>query len=206
DRASGDSKDLADAPMREMLYRTISETVLRIVGAQGHVWASRAEADRTRRLYVEAAERRERTRRATYRLRGAIAEPFAEWLDGLYRKLRHRADIGGLFFLSTTILTCCPQKGSTRKPHDFFLRDCHGNTRIRIVPQARVQGRDGRRSVHWVTEDKHKLFMRILCATRIDGTPRVRIVRPAVRSNRDNTQALIIDASKLPIDRPQPPV
>ena len=106
DRASGGSKDLADTQMRETLYRTIPETVQRLVGAQGHVWASRAEADRVRRLYVEAAERREQTRRAMYGLRGTIAEPFAEWLDGLYRKLRHRADIGGPYFLSTTILTC----------------------------------------------------------------------------------------------------
>ncbi len=202
DRASGDSKDLADPQIRDTLYSTIPEMVLRIVGAQGHVWASRAEADRARRLYVEAAERRERARRARYRLRSSIAEHFTEWLDGLYRKLRHRADIGGPYFLSTTILTCRPQKGSTRGPHDFFLRDCHGVTRIKIVPQARVPGRGGRRSAHWVTEDKHKLFMRILCATKIDGTTRVRIVRPAVWSNRDNTLPAIIDASKLPIDQP----
>ena len=155
-----------------------------------------------RRLYVEAAERREQTRRAVYGLRGTIAEPFAEWLDGLYRKLRHRADIGGPYFLSTTILTCYAKEGSTPQPHDFFLRDCHGVTRMQRVPPASRQGHGGRRTAHWIKQDKHKLFMKILCGTRIDGTTRVRIVRPAVRSNRENTLPVIIDASKLPIDRP----
>ena len=44
--------------------------------------------------------------------------------------------------------------------------------------------------------------MRILFTTLIDGTSRVCIVRPAVRSNRHNTLPVIIDAGKPPIDRP----
>ena len=54
----------------------------------------------------------------------------------------------------------------------------------------------------WVAEDKQERFMRILFTTLIDGTSRVCIVRPAVRSNRHNTLPVIIDAGKPPIDRP----
>ncbi len=201
DRASGDSKDLADEAMRETLYGAIPETVQRIVGAWGYEWASRAEADRTRRLYLEAAERSERDRRARYGLRARIAEHFAEWLDGFYRKLRQRAEDGGAYFLATTILTCCPKEGSRRKPHDFYLRDCHGSTRIRMIPPVRTRTRGGGVGRKWIEEDKHKVFMQILCTTPIGGKTRVSVVRTAVRSNKDNTQPLIIDASKLPIDR-----
>ncbi len=159
DRASGDSNDLADEAMRKTLYGAIPETVQRIVGAWGYEWANRAEADRARRLYLEAAERCERDRRARYGLRARIAEHFGEWLDGLYRKLRQRADDGGAYFLATTILTCRPMEGSRRKPHDFYLRDCHGSTRIRMLPPIRTRTRGGGVGQKWIKEDKHKVFM-----------------------------------------------
>jgi hypothetical protein len=66
-----------------------------------------------------------------------------------------------------------------------------------MVPPAKAGG--GRR---WFQQDKHKVFTAILCRTIIDGQVRVRVVRPAVRSDKDNTQPLIVDASRLPIDRP----
>jgi hypothetical protein len=66
-----------------------------------------------------------------------------------------------------------------------------------MVPPA-VAGRARR----WIEQDKHKAFMAILRRTPIDGQVRIRVVRPAVRSDKDNTQPLIIDASRLPIDRP----
>ncbi len=202
DRASGDSNDLADEAMRETLYGAVPETVQRIVGAQGYEWASRAEADRARRLYIEAAECCERNCRARYGLRARIARPLAEWLDGLYRKLRQRAEDGGAYFLATTILTCCPREGSRRTLHDFYLRDCHGNTRIKMIPPVRARTRGGGVGQAWIKQDKHKVFMQVLCNTPIGGKTRVSVVRTAVWSNKDNTQPLIIDASKLPIDRP----
>ncbi len=194
---SGESRDLACEAIRDELVRGIPMTVQRIVGARGYRWASRADADRARSLLVEAARRMEERRRSRHGLRADIAGHFALWLDGLYRLLRRRAEQGGVYFLATTVLTCKPERGAPRQPHDFFLRDCGGDTRIRMVPPAKAGG--GRR---WIEQDKHKLFMATLCRTIIDGQVRVRVVRPAVRSDKDNTQPLIIDASRLPIDRP----
>ena len=195
--ASGESRDLACEGIRDELLRGIPMTVQRIVGARDYGWASRADADRARGLLVEAARRMEERRRSRYGLRADIAGHFALWLDGLYRLLRRRAEQGGVYFLATTVLTCKPERGAPRGPHDFHLRDHGGDTRIRMVPPA-VAGRARR----WIEQDKHKAFMAILRRTPIDGQVRIRVVRPAVRSDKDNTQPLIIDASRLPIDRP----
>lgn len=195
--ASGESRDLACEEIRDELLRGIPMTVQRIVGAREYRWASRADADRARGLLVEEARRMEESRRRRHGLRADIAGHFALWLDGLYRLLRRRAERGGAYFLATTVLTCKPEPGAPRGPHDFHLRDHGGDTRIRMAPPAKAGG--GRR---WIEQDKHKVFTAILRRTPIDGRTRVRVVRPAVRSDKDNTQPLIIDASRLPIDRP----
>ena len=101
--------------------------------------------------------------------------------------------------MANTILTTMPLDGCDPGPDDFHLRDHGGGTRIRRG-RFLVYWR-GRAVEHWRMEDKFKVFLEILCRTPIDGKRLVRVVRPAVRSDRAKTKSLILDCSRLPLDR-----